>query len=307
MAEKTKARQRAGKGKNRFRLAVQVLTAAVSNGYIAGFLKGSIYQGNLKSLCVPGLNCYSCPGAFASCPIGALQAVIGSQGKTMSFYVIGFLMMAGALAGRFVCGWLCPFGLIQELLYKIPFFRKRKNLPGHKLLKYMKYAVLAIFVIALPLLLVDLIGQGSPWFCKLICPAGTLEGGWTLALMDERLRGALGRLFTWKSFFLCLILFLSIICFRPFCKYLCPLGSVYGLFNPVSLYRLTVIKENCSGCGTCACRCPMGIDPCETPESPECIRCGICVNACPEKALALGMRIKSAGAKNGPAKARTAR
>lgn len=303
MAKKTIGCGRRKTQKNRFRLGVQILAAAISNGYITGFLKGSIYQGNLKNLCVPGLNCYSCPGALASCPIGALQAVIGSPGKNISFYVIGFLMMAGALAGRFVCGWICPFGLIQELLYKIPFFRKRKCLPGHQLLKYMKYAILVIFVIALPLLLVDLIGQGSPWFCKLICPAGTLEGGWTLALMDERLQEAVGWLFTWKSFLLCLILFLSILCYRPFCKYLCPLGAVYGLFNPISFCRLTLIKELCVGCGTCASCCPMGVHPCETPSSPECIRCGICTRTCPQGALLLGAKRET----NGGTTARTVR
>ena len=144
------------KAGTRLRLMVQIAAAAVSNGYISGFLNGTIYQGSLKQFCVPGLNCYSCPGALGSCPIGALQAVLGSPGKHFSFYVIGFLMMVGALAGRFACGWLCPFGLLQELIYKIPGLRKGKSLPGHRFLKYFKYLILGVLVLALPLIFTDL-------------------------------------------------------------------------------------------------------------------------------------------------------
>lgn len=273
------------KRRERLRLIAQIAAAAVSNGYIRGFLDGTIYQGSLKGLCVPGLNCYSCPGAIGSCPIGAMQSALGSAEKTIPFYVIGFLTMVGALGGRFVCGWLCPFGLLQELLYKIPLPRKRKSLPGHGVLKYLKYLVLAVLAVALPLILTDLAGQGTPWFCKLICPAGTLEGGWTLPFLDPRLRGALGWLFTWKSFLLLLILFLSLIFFRPFCKYLCPLGAIYGLFNPVSFLRLEADRKACTCCGACETACPMSLNPVRKPESPECIRCGKCLPACESGAL----------------------
>lgn len=273
------------KKRKNIRLWIQILAAAVSNGYILGFLQGKIYQGTLKSMCVPGLNCYSCPGALGSCPIGALQAVIGSPGKSFSFYVIGFLMAAGALAGRLICGWLCPFGLFQDLLHKIPFFKKRKNLPGHRALIYLKYGILVIFVIWLPIFAVNLVGQGAPWFCKWICPAGTLEGGWTLLLLDENLRSAAGWLFTWKSFLLFVLILLSVFSYRPFCKYLCPLGAVYSIFNPVAFYRFQIQEDLCVDCGICTGVCPMGISVCKTPNSGECIRCGKCKEACPEGAI----------------------
>ena len=100
---------------------IQALWALLTNSYLAGFVQGKIYKGRFKKLCVPGLNCYSCPGALGACPIGAMQAVIGSWNFKFAFYVAGFLMFIGAMAGRFACGWLCPFGLIQDLLHKIPF------------------------------------------------------------------------------------------------------------------------------------------------------------------------------------------
>ena len=100
------------KQRKHLRLWVQVLFTALTNGYVIGFTEGKIYRGTSKKLCVPGLNCYSCPGAVGSCPIGSLQAVLGSKNYKFSFYVIGFLMIFGSLMGRFVCGWLCPFGLV---------------------------------------------------------------------------------------------------------------------------------------------------------------------------------------------------
>ncbi len=117
------------------RLWVQICFTALTNGYATGFAKGKIYTGPGKKFCLPGLNCYSCPGALGSCPIDSLQAVLGDRNYNFAFYVIGFLILVGALAGRFVCGWLCPFGLVQNLLYKIPFPKKLKKLPGDKILK----------------------------------------------------------------------------------------------------------------------------------------------------------------------------
>ena len=111
-------------GLDGLRHTVQALWALVTNSFFTGFAQGRIYQGKLKSLCLPGLNCYSCPGSLGSCPIGSLQAVLGSRNFKFSFYIIGFLMLVGSVIGRFVCGWLCPFGLVQDLLYKIPLLKK---------------------------------------------------------------------------------------------------------------------------------------------------------------------------------------
>ena len=219
------------RGKFRSRHVMQAAWALLTNGYLAGFLHGKIYQGPWKKLCVPGLNCYSCPGALGSCPIGALQAVLSSRNFQFAYYVVGFLLLIGALLGRFVCGFLCPFGWIQDLLHKIPFPRKCKTFRGDKLLRKVKYGILLIFVILLPLFLVDILGQGTPWFCKLICPAGMLEGGIPLVLLNQGLRSAIGWLYAWKGVILGCTVLLSIWIYRPFCKYLCPLGAIYSLFN----------------------------------------------------------------------------
>ena len=267
------------------RTAVQLCWTALTNGYAAGFAKGTIYKGELKSVCVPGLNCDSCPGAFGSCPIGSLQAVLGDRNHWFSFYVVGFLLLVGAVLGRFVCGWLCPFGLVQDLLHKIPFPKKRKRLPGDRVLKYLRYVVLVGFVIVLPLTVLDVVGQGSPWYCKYICPSGTLFAGIPLVASNPALQSALGWIFNWKVAILVVLLLLSVVVYRPFCRYLCPLGAIYGLFNPIAFYRYEVDKDKCVDCGLCARACGFGIRTNETPNSPECIRCGECLKACPHGAI----------------------
>lgn len=267
------------------RHGVQALWALFTNSYLLGFAQGKIYKGKLKNLCVPGLNCYSCPGALGACPIGAMQAVIGNWNFKFAFYVAGFLMFVGALLGRVVCGWLCPFGLIQDLLHKIPFPKKIGTFRGDLLLRKLKYLIFIVFVILLPLFVVDILGQGSPWFCKLICPAGTLEGGIPLVLLNQSMRSALGWLYAWKNVLLAVNVFLSILVYRPFCKYICPLGAVYSVFNPVSVFRYRVDREACVGCGICADVCRMQVDPVKNANHPECIRCGACKKACPTGAI----------------------
>ena len=264
---------------------VQILWALLTNSYLIGFVQGKIYKGKLKNLCVPGLNCYSCPGAAGTCPIGAMQAVIGNWNFKFAFYAAGFLVFVGALMGRFVCGWLCPFGLIQDLLYKIPFPRKLRTFKGDRLLRKLKYVVLLFFVILLPMFLVDVLGQGAPYFCKLICPVGTLEGGIPLVLLNKSMHGALGWLYAWKNVLLLFTVFLSILIYRPFCKYICPLGDVYSVFNPISVFRYRIDREKCVGCDACAKVCKMQVNPAENPNHPECIRCGQCKKACPKQCI----------------------
>ena len=264
---------------------IQAAATLASNAHLRGFLQGKIYSGPTKSVCVPGLNCYSCPGAVGSCPIGALQAVITGNKHNFSFYVVGLLMLFGVFLGRIVCGFLCPFGWIQELLHKIPVRKIRVPRAVDRKLRYCKYAVLLIFVLALPTFAVNAFGLGTPWFCKWICPAGTLEGGIPLIAANESLRSGLGFTFWWKILLLMLTIVFSMLVYRPFCRYVCPLGAFYALFNRWSLSQLERDEANCTSCGSCERACPMEVDVLRNSNSPECIRCGRCIHACPEDAI----------------------
>lgn len=276
---------------SRFRLMVQVIAAALANGYLLGFAKGRIFTGGTKIFCVPVLNCYSCPGALGACPIGALQAVLGGNRHNFSFYVIGLIMLFGLVLGRLICGFLCPFGLLQDLLHRIPSPKLKIKKSIDKPMRLIKYIVFAVFVIILPIFLTNKFGIASPYFCKWICPAGTLEGGIPLLLTNESLRSSIGFLFNWKMGVLLIVVVSSIFIHRPFCKYLCPLGAFYSFFNKFSLYQMNLDKSTCIGCKKCERVCPMNVEVTKNINSFECIRCGKCKSVCPTGAITSGFEI----------------
>ena len=275
----------------KLRTYVQIVYTIITNGYAYGFVGGKIYKGSLKYACVPGLNCYSCPGAVASCPLGALQNALNKRNFEIPFAVLGFFFLFGSLLGRFVCGWLCPFGLVQDLLYKIPVFQKKKQLPGHKILKYGKYVVLMGLVVIGSAFLFTGFAK-VPAFCKFLCPSGTLFGAVPLLTVSEMLRSQAGGLFLWKLGILLVLLVASVKVYRPFCQYLCPLGAIYGWFNKFSLVQIRWEKESCTSCGACQKACPVNLPPEKISVSAECIRCGMCVDACPAKCLRFGTESK---------------
>ena len=267
----------------RFRGWIQAAATLLTNIHIPNLLKGKIYQGNVKTMCVPGLNCYSCPAATGACPIGAFQAVVGSSKFKFTYYITGFFILLGVLLGRFICGFLCPFGWFQDLLHKIP--GKKLSTAKLKPLRYLKYVILVVFVILLPAFVTNSLGMGDPFFCKYICPQGVLEGAIPLALANSGIRAALGHLFTFKFTILALFIILSILFYRPFCKWICPLGAIYSLFNKVSFLKIQVDHEKCVGCQKCSRVCKMDVNVVDTPNHPECIRCGECMKACPTDAI----------------------
>lgn len=261
-----------------------------TNSYLAGFFTGTIYKGQLKNACLPGLNCYSCPGSLGSCPLGALQYSLADPKQKLSFYVLGFLTLTGGLLGRAVCGWLCPFGLFQEWLHKIPSPKLRPEIKAglHNALLYGKYILLAFLVILLPFL-PTLSGEfGEPYFCKFFCPSGTLMAGIPLLAVNGQLRALAGWLFGWKGLVLAVFLALAILIRRPYCRYACPLGAIYGFFNRISLYRVQVNPVLCTNCGDCTRQCPMAVTVPADPNTAECIRCGECAEVCPTKAIKVG-------------------
>ena len=278
-----------------FQRVIQLLAAVLFNGYAAGFRKGRIFTGGSKAFCVPVLNCYSCPGALGACPIGSLQAVLGDRRSGFPFYVLGTLMLFGVVLGRAVCGLLCPFGLVQDLLHKIPVKKVKVPTLIDRPARYTKYMILLVMVVLLPAFAPTETGIVSPYFCKYICPAGTLGGGIPLLLSNPSLRQAAGLLFGWKTLVLAAILIASMVIHRPFCKYLCPLGAFYALFNRFSFYQMRLDGSKCVDCKQCERACPMDVEVTKNINSPECIRCGKCRSICPTGAISSGFTCRAAG------------
>jgi ferredoxin len=260
------------------RRIVQLYTALLFNANIKGWFNGQIYQGPTKKLCVPGLNCYSCPGATGACPMGSLQNALIDSKTRMPTYIVGIIILFGLILGRTICGWLCPIGLGQELLYKIKTPKVKKS-KATRVFSYFKYVILIFLVVILPL------SMAVPGFCEFICPAGTFQGG--LGLLPNKVRedllGQLGPIFTWKFIVLVAVIVMSIFMFRFFCRFLCPLGALYGLFCKIAMLGLKVDKNKCTDCGLCIKVCKMDT---KKVGDHECIQCGECIAVCPTKAIA---------------------
>ena len=283
---------------------VQTILALLVNGSWSFPFTRTIYQGPLKVVCSPGLNCYSCPASTTYCPIGSLQQLMAGirisleNGQNFfGLYVIGTMGVLGGVFGRLICGWACPFGLVQELLHKIP--SRKFNIP--RKLNYIKYFFLFVFVILLPLVIVDDFGYGELWFCKYICPAGTLEAGLPMLMLQPELGRTIGILFFNKLTILIAFVVWSILASRPFCRTFCPLGAFYSLFKNLKLVKLRHIEENCTQCEACHSVCPMGVKFNESPEDTECISCLACMNkACKFDAISLEIAGLPIGSKSGP-------
>ena len=265
------------------RRLVQLYAALLFNAHLKGFVEGEIYTGKTKYACVPGFNCYSCPAAVGACPLGAIQNALASSGHRAGWYVLGIILLYGVILGRTLCGWLCPLGLIQELLHKIPTPKIRKGRLT-RALSWLKYPVLGVFVVALPLLYGLQHDLPLPAFCKYICPAGTFEGA--IGLLSNPANAGkfsmLGILFTRKFSIMLIIGLACIFCYRSFCRFLCPLGAIFGLFNRFNLIGVKVDTARCKHCGACVRSCGMDV---RRVGDHECINCARCMDSCSQKAI----------------------
>ena len=267
------------------RRLVQLYAALLHNAYLRGFIDGKIYAGSAKIVCAPGLNCYSCPGAAGACPLGALQNALSSAGHRAGWYVMGILLLYGVILGRTICGWLCPLGLIQELLHRIPTPKIRKS-SVTRALTWLKYVILVVFAAAIPLWYGLRYQIPLPAFCKYLCPAGTLEGAAGLLAhpANSSFYSMLGLLFTRKLVILLVIGLACIFCYRSFCRFLCPLGAVYSLFSRFNIVGVKVDGSRCNQCGACVRSCRMDV---RRAGDRECIHCGECMEVCAQGAISV--------------------
>jgi polyferredoxin len=215
------------------------------------------------------------------------------------YLVTSFLAFVGLSTGSMACGWLCPFGLLQDIMHKIKSVKIRvpEKLTG------MRYLVLLFLVILLPYI------TQETWFSKL-CPMGTLQAALPWAVWNPIIPvygepavavGTLGILFGVKIVILLSFLGLFVLAKRPFCRLICPLGAILGFFNRYSFIGIKVDKKDCAGCHSCREKCPVDINVGDDPAASTCVRCFECLD-CPNVSVSAGTReIARSGVNEGKA------
>jgi polyferredoxin len=230
----------------------------------------------LHTMCSPVFHCYACPLATFACPIGVI-AQFGAL-HLVPFIAVGLLVAVGAIFGTLICGWVCPFGFLQDLAAKVP----TPKFDPPRWMSHLRYVMLIVTVLAVPYFF----GEGHWLFVCRVCPAGGLEAGVPGMIAQARA----GQPVVWPNAvkvtiiasFLVAIFFMK----RPWCRVLCPLGAIFSLFNRISLVFLRVDPNTCTDCKRCHKLCDLGIQPEKSPNDSRCIRCLECT-ACGPGALKL--------------------
>lgn len=257
------------------------------DGLFGRFLGGARLSRVTGYVCVPGYQCSACDWVSVGCPIGMLQYVM-SRLRFFPFYAAGVLASVGLLVGAMPCGWVCPVGFAQDIVWRLrqKLFKRFRHVPDG--LRSLKIAVLVVFVLALPAFL----GGSRPWaenpYCDYLCPIGAATVA-VPAAARHGLDAVNPDPWTWIRYgVLGVLVLLLLFVKRPVCTLFCPILAVLGRFNRVSLYRMRVDRDACVECDRCRTVCPMDLRIFEDPDSPECVRCLRCRDVCPRACVTFG-------------------
>ncbi len=236
---------------------------------------------DINKACVPGLNCQYCRYSVAGCPLGIAQLAAAGKISNIMATAYGLIILFALLFGRMICGWGCPMGLLQDFLDKVPFRKIRKNKFTHYL-SYLKYVILIVFIIALPAYTGFNKFQGVNTFCAWICPGNFLEAAFFPNLLRMDVDNLIIAMNNTKFYWVMILLVASTFIYRPFCRFICPLGAFYGFFNKFSVFGIHVEESKCIHCNLCIRKCKMDV---KKVGDRECISCGLCLKTCPKKAI----------------------
>lgn len=226
----------------------------------------------LHGMCSPVFHCYACPLATFACPIGVLASFAALH--VIPFVALGLLITVGGLFGNLICGWVCPFGLLQDLAAKVP----TPKFDPPRWTSHMRYVVLIGTVLVVPYFF----GKDHPLFICGFCPAGAIEA----AAPNMVRQAATGQEVAFPNPVKLAVLVAFVVAIflmrRPWCRVLCPLGAIFSLFNRASVFFLQLDDEKCTQCGRCHTLCKLGIEPEKSPNDSRCIRCLECTQCGPE-------------------------
>ncbi|MBE0636863.1 4Fe-4S binding protein [Candidatus Bipolaricaulota bacterium] len=195
------------------------------------------------------------------CPISAVQNVIL---KASTGYLLLFLVptVSALLVGRLFCGYVCPFGALQELLHVK---RWRRSIPEHwmRMLRWLTFLLLSTLILRI-------LSTGVlTWNGLTPFKAFFTLGGTPLTL------GISG-----------LFVLASIVLFRPFCRLFCPLGAWLSLVTRLSPFRIRE-ASSCVSCGQCDKACASDAITKGVVRTADCLLCGECIRVCPPDALSI--------------------
>lgn len=248
------------------RVSIQVLGLVLHNLGLTFSLKTGIVT--------PALYCYACPLAMFACPIGTLQHFCAL--RILPLYAIGSLGFLLTAAGRSFCGWICPFGSLHDALGLVRSRWKKTALVKLKACSAAKFIML-LAVLAVAWYAADTI------YCR-FCPSASLFASIPYFILNPT--SGVPFYFVMHMLTLVVVLVLALVVGRFWCRYLCPMGALNGVFNRFSILKITRSESECTGCGSCVEKCPMGIgDLSAIGKSSDCILCGRCVEACTKHAL----------------------
>lgn len=222
------------------------------------------------------------PSIHALCPYGGLESLYSVifSGTFIQKIFIGTMtlltltLLLSLIFRRSFCGTICPFGALQEFfgLLGKKIFRKRFTIPTKidKPLRYLKYIVLLLTIIFAWKTTGLWVDPYDPWAAY-----GHISAGFS-SLTSEYLIALI---------LLIVVLIGSMLYDRFFCKYLCPMGAVYGIISKFSPSKITRNEDKCINCNLCSKNCPVNIDVAHLDKvtSSECLGCQSCVLSCPKK------------------------
>jgi ferredoxin len=201
--------------------------------------------------------------------------------------VLAFSLFVGlaVIGNKLICGWACPFGALQELIYTIPLFKKIKK---KKLPFWATNTVRGVLFVVAVLAMVGVVG-GEPGLSVYhqVNPFNLFGLSFETWIILASVIAAL---------------VLGLFVYRPFCQFICPFGFISWLAERVSLFRVRVDHDACIDCGACSRACPLTAAQArvgKTPFGADCFSCGRCLNVCPTDAIHYEWVFSKKGKKTG--------
>jgi ferredoxin len=281
-------------------LSVQNMRLVMQLGFFAFIAMLTIRHGLAPEGAAAGV-----PSPEAYCPFGGIETLYRTvtaavtKGGSLQFInhaklsnlvvLVGLLISAVLLKSSF-CGWVCPFGTLQQWIMGVSRFLQRmvpalgrlaKTIHARprpvlvvldRSLRWLKYGVLALILYSTIAMGKMVFRDYDPYAALISLPEGII----------------------WPAFaILVAVAVLGFFVERPWCRYLCPFSPVIGLFGKLAPVKIERTSTFCKGCNICEVKCPVGLPVASATRitAVDCNNCLKCIEACP-RGGALDLRLR---------------